>query len=53
MKTRLGGRLNSAQDCSEVLKNSECIWYVGGGEKAEVENKEKGAVRCRQIKWAE
>jgi hypothetical protein len=49
MKTQLSGRLNSAQECSEVLKNGGCIRYVGGGEKVEVENKKKGAVRCRHI----
>jgi hypothetical protein len=53
MKTPLGGRLKSAQDCSEVLRNSECMQYVGGGEKTEVKNKEPDTIRCRQIKDAE
>ncbi|KAJ7363006.1 hypothetical protein DFH08DRAFT_1025608 [Mycena albidolilacea] len=53
IETQLGGRLKSAQDCSEILRNGECIRYVGGGGKAEVKNKEKGAVRCRQINYAE
>jgi hypothetical protein len=38
MKTQLGGRLNSAQDCLEVLRNGMCIRCVGSGEKAEVKN---------------
>jgi hypothetical protein len=53
IETQLGGRLKSAQDCSEIPRNGECIRYVGGDEKAEVRNKEKGAVRCQQIRYAE
>jgi hypothetical protein len=47
IETQLSGRLKLAQDYSEILRNGECIRYVGGGEKVEVKNKEPGAVRCK------